>query len=389
MVALVFGYFAFVGCDFNPDFAEFNAPEAGPTGPASACDEMGVLCTLAGVAGEPGFSGNGGPARAALFNHPIDVTMAPLTLAQTGEIYVVDWQNHAVRRITPDGSVTTFIGSGEEGDGTEGDAAQIALRYPTDLIVGPRGHYYLSDWENGKIKVVNAITLQTTDVYGTSTGLAGDGGPATAAQLHQPSSFIFDPEGIMYVSDQVNQRIRRIGEDGVISTFSGRDAGFQDGLREDARFRFAESADLIPGGKLSMNTHDWAMYIADTENNRIRRINFFTGAVTTVAGTGEAGYTGDGGNARDATLNRPTDVIFREDHHIYIADSGNHVIRKIDPFGFITTLVGTGAPGVSPDATPGDQAQLDTPMGIYYDELTFTLYIADTFNHQIRMIKDR
>ncbi|MEZ4703407.1 MAG: hypothetical protein R2834_23960 [Rhodothermales bacterium] len=376
-------------CDFNPDFSEFNEHVEGPSERPDACKELGLVCTVAGVAGEAGFEGNGGPALSARLNYPVDIAMAPLTLAQTGEIYVLDWKNNAVRRITPDGSIHAFIGTGEQGDATTGDAGSLTLYEPTDLIISPRGDFFLTDWQNCKIKVVNAITLQTTDSYGTTVGLGGDGGPAGLAHLNLPSSFIFDPNGDMYISDQGNQRIRRIDVDGVISTFSGTEAGYHDGVKEGALFRFSEGEGLVPGGKLSMNTHDWAMYIADTENNRIRRINFFTGEVTTVAGDGTPGYAGDGGDARKAKLNRPTDVIFREDHHIYIADSGNHVIRKVDPFGFITTLVGTGEPGTSADGTPGPQAQLDTPMGIYYDETTFTLYIADTHNHLIKRIKDR
>jgi hypothetical protein len=138
-----------------------------------------------------------------------------------------------------------------------------------------------------------------------------------------------------------------------------------------------------------MNTHDWTLVIADTENHRVRRINVLTGEVTTIAGSGTPGYGGDGGDARSAQLNRPTDVIFREDHHVYIADSGNHVIRKIDPFGFISTVAGTGEAGQSPEGTPALEARLDTPMGIFYDEVTYTLYIADTFNHRIVKTKDR
>jgi hypothetical protein len=381
---------AFGGCDFNPDFSEFDPPAEGPAEHLDSCAEEGPMCLVAGVTGEAGFDGNGGPALAAHLNYPVDIAMAPLTLAQTGDLYIVDLQNHVVRRRTPDGTIHAFIGSGIPGDLTEGDAEQIQLRFPTDLYVSPRGHLFVSDWQNGKIKTINPITFRATDYYGTAPGFAGDGGPATLCRMNRPSSFIFDPKGDMYVSDQINQRIRRIGYgDGVISTYSGGEAGFLDGPKDGARYRFPDESSPWPGGKIHMNTHDWTLVIADTENHRVRRINVLTGEVTTIAGSGTPGYGGDGGEARSAQLNRPTDVIFREDHHVYIADSGNHVIRKIDPFGFISTVAGTGEAGHSPEGTPALEGRLDTPMGIFYDEVTYTLYIADTFNHRIVKTKDR
>jgi sugar lactone lactonase YvrE len=389
IVFTLIGALLVAGCDFNPDFSEFNDPvESDPDRP-DACIEEGPLCTVAGVAGEAGFAGNGGPALDARFNFPIDIALPPLTLAQTGDLYVVDWQNHAIRQITPDGSVISFIGSGMPGDDTEGDAGQLRLQLPTDFTISPRGHFYVSDWQNGKVKVINPITLRAFDFYGTTPGFAGDGGPAVQAKMHLPSSFTFDPNGDMYISDQLNQRIRRIDAAGVISTYSGESVGFSDGPLDAARYHFPDGELATPGGKIHMNTHDWTLVVADTENHRVRRINVLTGEVTTIAGNGSPGYSGDGGNARSAQLNRPTDVIFREDHHIYIADSGNHVIRKVDPFGNITTVAGTGEAGNSPDGTPAMEARLNTPMGIFYDEVTFTLYIADTFNHQIKKTKDR
>jgi sugar lactone lactonase YvrE len=227
------------------------------------------------------------------------------------------------------------------------------------------------------------------ETFGIAEGFDGDGGPADQASLNLPSSVAFDPDGNLYISDQRNQRIRQIDLLGVITSYAGTTAGFADGLKEEAQFDFPTGVEPIPGGKLSINTHDWSLYIADTENHRIRRLNFFTGQITTVAGTGEPGYSGDEGNARSARLNLPTDVVFREDHHIYIADSGNHVIRKIDPFGTITTLAGTGEPGFSPDGTEATAAMLNTPRGIFYDEVNHLLYIADTYNHQIKRVQDK
>lgn len=374
-------------CDFTPDFAEFDEVEEEETD-ENACKGDGILCNVAGIAGEAGSAGLGGPALAAQLNFPVDVAMAPITLAQTGEIYVVDASNHAIRKLTPSGDLFPFIGSGVEGDDTSGSGTAVALRYPAELTVGPDGDFYVSDWMNSRVKVFNGLNLELQENWGIAEGLAGDGGPAVDANLRQPSSITFDPDGNFYVTDQFNQRIRQIDLQGIISTYAGGETGYADGIREEAAFNLFTTGASFPGGKISINTHDWAMYIADTANNRIRRLNFFTNQITTIVGTGEAGYSGDGGNALKAQLNRPTDVIFREDHHIYIADSGNHVIRKVDPFGTITTIAGTGEPGFSPDGTPGVQALLNTPQGLYYDEINHLLYIADTFNHQIKRIED-
>ncbi len=375
------------GCDFTPSFEEFLESEDLDVGEAG-CQGQGILCNVAGIAGESGADGLGGPALSAHLNFPVDVAMAPLTLSQTGEVYVVDWANHAIRRITPQGDIFSFIGTGIAGDGSSGAADQVDLDYPSDIAINQSGHFFVTDWANSKVKVFNGASLQLMSTYGQGQGFAGDGGPASTASFDLPSSVVFDPDGLVYISDQRNQRIRQISKDEQISTFAGSAEGFADGMKEDALFNFPTADGTPPGGKSSMNTHDWAYYIADTENHCIRRINFITGQVTTVVGTGVAGYSGDGGNARQAQLNAPTDVIFREDHHIYIADSGNHVIRKVDPFGMITTLVGTGEPGFSPDSTVATNAKLNSPQGIYYDEVNQTLYIADTFNHQIKRVDD-
>ncbi len=375
------------GCDFTPGFEEFNQVKEEIVD-ENACRGDGILCNVAGIPGEGGTQGLGGPALSTQLNFPVDVAMAPITLAQSGEIYIVDAGNHAIRKLTPSGDLFPFIGSGQGGNGTSGPAEQVALNNPSEITVSPNGDFYVTDWENSSIKIFDDVTLDLTRIFGLAEGFDGDGGPAQSATMAFPTSVTFDPDGNAYIADQRNQRIRQVDLQGIISTYAGSVQGFEDGIKEEASFNFFDGSISIPGGKISMNTHDWALYIADTENNCIRRLNFFTNQITTVVGTGEAGYSGDGGSARNAQLNKPTDVIFREDHHIYIADSGNHVIRKVDPFGTITTIAGTGEPGFSPDETPGTLAQLNTPQGIYYDEVNHLLYIADTFNHQIKRIQD-
>jgi len=374
------------GCDFTPDFADLNASKNSSEPKPPGCEGDGILCTVSGIAGEEGDDGDGGPALEAHLNGPVDVAMAPLTLAPTGDIYVADRLNNRIRKIDRDGIITTVIGTGSSGNG-EG-AAALDLNEPTGLTIGLDGNLYLADWKNARVYKIDPETMAVTATFGTGSGFGGDGGSASQAQFDLPSSVVYDPDGNLYISDQNNQRIRKIDLQGMISTLAGSTEGYLDGRADTAQFHFPSGQDPIPGGKLSMNTHDWVLYIADTENNRIRRYNFFTGVISTIAGTGEAGYSGDGGSARLAKLNGPTDVIFTEDHRMYIADAGNHVIREVDAFGTIVTVAGTGVPGNSPDGTPAESAMLNGPMGIFFDENNRTLYIADTFNHQIKRVRD-
>lgn len=353
------------------------------TGPGQAAEKDGYLYTVAGVAGEAGGSGNGGPAVKALLYWPQDIITN-----NAGEIYIVDWNNHCVRKIAVDGTISRAIGSGNLGDERTGPADEINLNHPTSLTIGPQGNFWLSAWHNWTIKLIDTKTWMVSTPIGTVQGLAGDGGPASQARLDLPSSLVFDPAGNMYLSDQGNQRIRKVDSQMVITTLAGSDKGFADGIGEDAKFSFPRGSDASPGGKIAISDHGDEIYVADTENHRIRKIHLATRQVTTIAGTGEAGYSGDGGPALSATLNYPTDLVFTEDHEIFIADSRNHVIRKIDAFGNISTVVGTGIAGTSPDGTLAKSAMLNLPFGVYFDDANNTLYVADTFNHQVKRVKN-
>jgi DNA-binding beta-propeller fold protein YncE len=202
-----------------------------------------------------------------------------------------------------------------------------------------------------------------------------------------PSSAVFDFDGNMYVSDQANFRIRKIDTSGMITTFAGSgERGFADGIGIEAKFDAPKGPDAGPGGKIAIDDDRTTLYVADTFNHRVRKIDLTTGEVTTIAGNGTASYTGDGGPALAATLNEPIDVYLSHDHDLYVADSRNNVIRKIDANGMISTVAGTGEKGVSPDGTAATEALLNRPMGVVYDESNHTLYIADTFNHMVKKV---
>jgi DNA-binding beta-propeller fold protein YncE len=320
------------------------------------CVGVGILCHVSGSTGEAGGAGDNGPAADALHYWPMDITMGT-----QGKFYIVDWNNHRVREVDANGIMTTIIGSGNLGDDYSGDATSIDLNHPVSLTIGDDGNYYLASWHNWKIKVIDKNTNQVSAPVGTTQGFLGDEGPATGAKMDIPSSLAFDFDGNMFISDQGNFRIRKVGTDGMIHTFAGGERGFADGIGTAAMFDAPKGPDATPGGKIAMDDDRTVLYVADTNNNRIRKID----------------------PASAATLNAPRDVYVSHDGDIYIADTDNHAIRKIDANGIITTVVGTGVRGSSEGGEVATAANLNRPMGVVYDEGEHTLYVADTFNHQV------
>ncbi|MDH4070536.1 MAG: hypothetical protein OEV30_08930 [Ignavibacteria bacterium] len=357
----------------------------GPDQPGPVTEQDGFLYLVSGQAGQAGGGGNGGPATAAFHYWPQDGAFNETT----GDNYIMDWNNHCIRIIKPDGTIDRFVGSGFLGDDATGNAADIDLNHPVGVTIGPDGNLYMGAWHNWKIKKIDLATMMVTSPVGTSQGNDGDGGPATAAKLDLPGDLVYDNAGNMYISDQGNSRIRKVDPSGIITNFVGsptREKGFVDGVGDAARFSFPRGSDAVPGGKLAIDEAKAFIYVADTENNAIRKINIATREVTTIAGNGTAGYTGDGGPASAATLNFPTDVEMTHEGLIYLSDSRNHVVRLIDVDGTIRTVVGTGTAGASDGGIMAEEAQLRNPGGLWWKESTHTLYIADTFNHRVMKV---
>ncbi|MEM9819904.1 MAG: hypothetical protein AAF985_02485 [Bacteroidota bacterium] len=372
MVLLLGSLVLITGCSEGED----------PDDPSFSCtDADGILCDVAGIAGEQGGSGNGGDALEAFLYWPMDMTHD-----EEGRLLIVDFNNHCVRRVDKDNVIERVIGSGLLGDRPFGVADEINLNHPTSITVGPAGDLWLAAWHNWKLEKITVATWSATLIAGNSLGFSGDGGPAGLAQLGLPSSVVFDADGNIYISDQGNQRIRKIDTDMIITTFAGGDEGFADGVGDNARFSLPAGSNATPGGMIALSNDGTFLLLADTKNNRIRKIDIATAEVTTIAGT-TGGYSGDGGPAVDAQLFYPTDVAFGPDDAIYIADSKNNVIRKIDTNGIITTVVGTREAGFSPNGTPAKQAKLNQPHGVYVTPDN-TLYIADTHNNQVKKVKN-
>ena len=342
-------------------------------------DSAGVISTVAG-AGTYGFGGDGGPAVAAQLDTPYGVAVDG-----AGNLYIADRNNHRIRKVDSAGAISTVAGGGPIGDGGAAVAAQ--LYSPQGVAPDGAGNLYIADLGNRRIRKVDAAGVISTVAGAGTRGYGGDGGAATEAQLG-PRGVALDGAGNLYIADQNNHRIRKVDAAGVISTVAG------DGTRGsggDGGPAVAAQLDLPNGVALDGLGN---LYIADTGNHRIRKVDA-AGVISTVAGDGEVGfgaggYGGDGGPATAAQLSFPRGVAVDGAGNLYIADSSNNRIRKVDAAGVISTVAGSGEVGFGEggyggDGGPAVAAQLDWPIGVAVDGAG-NLYIADYLNHRIRKV---
>ena len=336
-------------------------------------DSTGTITTIAGT-GERRFGGDGGPAIQAQLDEPTGVVVDG-----AGNLYIADLANHRIRKVDSTGTITTIAGTGERGFGGDGGpATQAHLNYPYGGAVDGAGNLYIADLTNHRIRKVDSTGTITTFAGTGERGFGGDGGPAIQAQLDAPSGVAVDEAGNLYIADWSNARIRKVDGTGTITTIAGtgeRGFGGDGGPATQAQLDDPTGVAVDGAGTL---------YIADQYNHRIRRVDS-TGTITTIAGTGELGFGGDGGPAIKAQLDDPTGVAVDGAGTLYIADQYNHRIRRVDSTGTITTIAGTGERGFSGDSGPATQAQLDDPTGVAVDGAG-TLYIADASNHRIRLL---
>lgn len=368
--------------------------------------------------------GDNGPAISAWLKKPTAVAVDP----RSGTVYLADFTNHRVRRVTPDGVITTVAGLGFAGYNGDGIAAtQATLNSPSGVAVDPStGDLYIADTLNHRIRKVSTTTGLITTVAGTGViGFSGDGGPAVNAQLNSPSGVAVDRYGVVYISDSGNQRVRKITPSGTITTVLGggnpATLATPYGLAVDAAGNLfvsdtdghkilklatdgtvsvvagtgtagfsgdngpASSAQLNRPAGLSVDALG-ALYVADQANQRIRKIS--PGAnpvITTVAGTGAAGYGGDGGPALAAVLRSPSGVATASSGGYYIADSENSRIRWVDSLGQISTVIGVGSLTFNGDGIPANTAGLFNPAAVAVDA-SQNVYIADTYNFRVRKV---
>ncbi|MCY4587285.1 MAG: NHL repeat-containing protein [Bryobacterales bacterium] len=281
-------------------------------------------------------------ASAAIPGRPTDAQLDSPTgaaLDGSGNLYIADSNNHRIRMVDAGGMITTVAGTGTDGfSGDSGRATSAQLNNPIGVAVDSSGNLYIADTRNDRIREVDADGTITTAAGTWSDGFSGDGGPATDAQLDSPIDVAADNgSGNLYIADSNNHRIRMVDAGGMITTAVGTGRrGFNEdgGPATEARLSFPHGVAVDGSGNL---------YIADTSNNRIRKVDA-GGTITTVAGTGRRGFNGDGDPATAAQLNGPYGVVLDGSGNLYIADTRNNRIRKVDAEGTITTVAGMGPP---------------------------------------------
>ena len=336
-------------------------------------DAYWTITTIAGT-GEFGFSGDGGPAVEAELRNLYGVAVD-----SAGNLYIADTRNRRIRKIDSTGTITTIAGTGEVGfSGDGGPAAAARLTFPYGVAVDSAGNVYIADTGNQRIRKVDSTGTITTITGTGEVGFSGDGGPAVEAELRNPYGVAVDSAGNVYIADTGNQRIRKVDSTGTITTITGTgEVGFSGdgGPAVEAELRSPRGVAVDSAGNV---------YIADVSDRRIRKVDS-TGTITTIAGTGEVGFSGDGGPAVEAELRSPRGVAVDSAGNVYIADSIDHRIRKVDSTGTITTIAGTGEFGFSGDGGLAAAARLSFPYGVAVDSVG-NLYIADTLNRRIRKL---
>ena len=324
----------------------------------------GVISTVAGNGGR-GFSGDGGLATSAQLNGP-----AGMELDTAGNLFIVDFGNNRVRKVTPTGVISTVAGGGARGYvGDGGPATSAQLNGPSDVALDTAGNLFIAEFYSNRVRKVTRDGLITTVAGDGNRGYSGDGGPATFAKLASPSGVAVDSSGNLFIVDSENHRVRKVASNGVISTVTGT----------------ANMGNYGPGPSGIAVDAAGNLFIADSDNNRVRKVTP-GGVASTVAGNGVGGFGGDGGAAISAQLSSPGGVSVDATGNLFIADTGNNRIRKVTPAGVISTVAGNGTVvGYGGDGGPATSAQLHGPYGVAVDAAG-NLFIADRDNCRIRKV---
>jgi uncharacterized protein (TIGR03437 family) len=328
----------------------------------------GTITTVAGD-GEAGSSGDGGPATSASIDQPVGVAVD-----SAGNIYIADESSNRIREVSG-GIIATVAGNGADGfSGDGGPAASASLSYPWAVAVDAKGELFVADFGNARIRKVSGGIITTVAGNG-NFGFSGDGGSATSASLDSPVGVAVDTAGELFISDFYNERIRKVSG-GIVNTVVGNGQGTSwgdGGPATSAGLLNTDAVAVDPSGNL---------YISDYGNNVIRKVS--EGIISTVAGNGIAGFSGDGGPAVSASLNGPSGIALDAAGNLYIADFNNNRVRKVSG-GTITTVAGNGQAAFSGDGGPATSASLNSPWGVAVDSQV-NLYISDLNDNHVRKV---
>lgn len=338
-----------------------------------------TISTFAGT-GTAGYNGDGISAASAQIYYPHNIAVDA-----SGNIFFPDYGNNRIRKISVNtGLISTVAGTGTAGYNGDGIAAISAqISQPTSLTFDSQGNLYFTDRGNQRVRSVNISTGIISTVAGTGTpGYNGDSIAATTAQLNGPNEVAFDTADNLFIADWFNQRVRKVSKaTGLITSIAGTGtAGYNgDGI--------AATAAQIDGPCGIIFDRAGNIYIAAYTGHRIRKITIANGIISTIAGTGTGGYNGDGIAATTAQLYQPAYISFDASENLYIGDDANYRIRKIDKItGLISTVAGTGAAGYNSDGIAPTAAQVNHAYHPYFNRNDCTMLIADTYNHRIRKI---
>jgi len=333
----------------------------------------GIITTLAGN-GTGGYYGDGGAATNAELFNPDRVSVD-----SSGNDFIADLLNNRIREVRADGIITTAAGNGTGGYSGDGGAATNAeLNWPGGVTVDSTGNLYIAEINNNTIRKVLTNGIIFTLAGNGIPGYSGDAGAATNAELNQPYDVALDASGNIYIADNINNVIRRVGTNGIITTVAGSGtSGFSGdgGAATNAELNSPTGVTIDQKGNL---------IIADFQNNVVRRVGT-NGVITTVAGNGTGGYSGDGGAATNAELNWPGGVTVDGTGNLYIADFQNNAIRKVGTDGIITTVAGNGMQGYTGDGDEATNSELYNPTGVTLDPRG-NLIISDYNNNVIRQV---
>ena len=348
--------------------------------------QTGIISTAVGT-GDFGFDGDGGPADQAQLAL---LFAGAIRIADDDDLLIADTFNNRIRRVDSDTNIiTTVAGIGPTGsfngtfDGDDGPATQAALNVPIALALDEDQNLFLADLGNNRVRRVDAETGIITTVAGNGENSGGDGGPALDAGL-VPCGIVVDGFGNLYISDDGQNLIREVdAETGIITTIGG-----GGGDLGDNRPAIMANLSLQDTSGIALDQQG-NIYFADDGNHRIRKVDIQTGIITTVAGNGRNGYSGDGGPAIQASLNDPSGMAVDQAGNILIADSSNSVIRRVDArTGIITTVAGNGGFDFDGDGGPALEATLNFPTDVEADQLG-NIYVADSNNNRVRKVDAR